>query len=154
MGSMSSPSKIIEQINFRPFPTRPESGLKVVRFDDHLFAVGAKGSVYTTLGIRKNIHICGRWSWSATIIEALDLLGLLTDADKKAHQDYLAAEKEGEEKVQQLGTLVMACGVPGSGVSMKRVLSRWNALDWYCQCRAEKRGYRPKGSQMKPRPGG
>lgn len=152
MGSMSSPAKGVECITFNPFPSKPVAGLRVVRVEDIIVGVGENGAVYTTAAVKRKIHCCGHWRWSEALTEALDKLGLLTAEDKKAHADYLAAERARSEAISQLGDATRAAENPKSGVKLRHLQAMWNALDWRGQWEAERYKYRPAGVTKKPSP--
>jgi hypothetical protein len=93
MGRINSPAKGLDRLNFKPLPKKATPG-RMVQVDDVIVFRGEHGALYTNVkGLNGNYACHGRWRWSEPLFEALCLLGVVTDDDRKLHAAYLEREK-------------------------------------------------------------
>lgn len=151
MGSMTSPSTAIDDMQFGPLPKKPTAG-RIVCVGTTILMVGENGALYTNVRVSGKVCCAGRWDFSETLLEALDLMGLLKAEDKKRHADYLALLKDRSDAVEALCDATRAAKNPASGVKAKNLLAMWDKLDWIGQRNAERYHARPAGSILKPQP--
>lgn len=96
MGTLISCVKAIGETRFEAFPAgRPIKVLKVLRIaDGHVYAIGPRGTVYTSGEMSRNVCYAGTSS-KYEAVRALVALGIITKQDAERH----GREKHAQDKM-------------------------------------------------------
>jgi hypothetical protein len=88
MGSMLSDLKEIDNLWFKPFPTRPLASVQVVRVGNHIFGLGVQKHVIYT-----NSRVSGMfaftesdWPWLTDVLKALVMLKVVSKSVADQHK--------------------------------------------------------------------
>jgi hypothetical protein len=95
MGSMISRIAAIDNLNFRPFPTRGLAG-RLARRGRIVVAVSAKGKLYTNCETLSENCACvpAEWPWLDDILGCLKELGIIDDAAVRQHRDICTLREQ------------------------------------------------------------
>lgn len=155
MGSMASPVKKIDHMDFKKIPANRAIRGRIVQSGGTIVVQGEKGALYTNVTpLNRHAHCTGRWQWSDEIHACLDALGLLTPEERESHQEWLDYLKQQSEIVDQIGEAKRAKSIGAVLVKVdhNKLMALWESLDYAHQKKAERYGYMPEGAQIKPVP--
>jgi hypothetical protein len=151
----------MNNLRFEKIPKRALKNCSFAQVDSVILIRSAKGTLYTNCGLGRNAHYgSGLWGFTYAITECLDQLGMLSKEDKVEIDKYY----DHLEKIEAANNLLRRAAnlrKPDSddkvdGISyridQKKVEKAWYFLDWYDQRNAQKHGYQPIGTTMKPEP--
>jgi hypothetical protein len=159
MGSMQSPSKTIDNLEFHPFPKDRAVTGKVARCGETTVALSDKGTLFTNRTPAKKVYCAGNWDWSSEMLDCLNRLGLVTKEDKERHAKWLAkltridaikgALREAKDAKDDAAASLGAFTVR---LNRAKLIALWDELGHYDQQRLAGYGHRPDGATDKPKP--
>ena len=153
MGSMFSPVRKIDNMDFKPIPDWLKIEGKIFKSHGTIVILGIKGGLYTNcVPLNRKVHCSGVNTWAVEIFEALKSFGLLTKEEIDVHADYLNRKLE-QDKISSMMYNIynVADGTnPALSINYDVWLKLWNKLDYYHQKSNKK--YKPASGKMKRKP--
>ena len=153
MGSMFSPVRKIDNMDFKPIPDWLKIEGKIFKSHGTIVILGIKGGLYTNcVPLNRKVYCSGVNTWGIEIFEALKSFNLLTKEEVDIHNDYINRKLE-QNKISEL-MYSIHCASDGSNpaITVNYDIWRelWNRLDYFNQKRQIK--YMPPGSKLKRKP--
>jgi hypothetical protein len=153
MGSMTSPVRKIDNMDFKPIPEWLKTEGKIFKSNSTIVIMGKKGCLYTNcVPLNRKVHCSGVNTWAVEIFEALKSFGLLTKEEIDIHADYLSRKLEQDKISGMMYSIYCASDGSNPAISVNYGTWRelWNRLDYYNQKNQFK--YRPPGAKLKRKP--
>jgi hypothetical protein len=152
MGSIASPVKTIDHINFQPLPKHRKVSGVIYTDGSSFIMLGEHGALYTNLLVQRKVHCCGRWAWSDFTNEALFALKKISKEEYDQHQTYLdhIKDHEGAEKILRVYKDLVESGLRHTPSQKKQALKAWDSLPEWRQKQMDRYHYRPAGAVIKP----